>query len=101
MGKIPFPPGRKTKAPVRECFAFNEPLILELKTSGYLKHDNPLAFAPNLPTGNFVDPLDLGPYYAVPNERSITLKFFDTANGEEYTTIIDIKPEPCPGRERD
>ena len=78
----------------RECFSFNEPLTLELNTSGYFRHDNPQAFAPNLPTGNLVGPLEMGPYYAVPRESEVTLNFFDTANGEEYFTTIYTRPEP-------
>jgi hypothetical protein len=93
MGKIKFPPGNKRKA-TRECFSFNEPLALHLHTSGYFRHDNPHAFAPNLPIGNLVGPLEMGPYYAVPKESEITLTFFDTANGEEYVTIISTRPEP-------
>jgi len=100
MGKITFPPGSQGTGPLEETFAFNEPLTLRLNTSGYFSHDNQQAFAPNLPIGNLVSPLDMGPYYAVPMDNVITLRFFDTANGRTYKTRIVIGPPSKHVRDR-
>ena len=96
MGKIPFPPHKVILLPHEERFVYHEPLTLEFNTPGHLSHDNPRAFAPNLPRGNFVGPIKLGPYYAVPRDGEILITWRDHKDGKTYKTKIIICAPDCP-----
>ena len=96
MGKIKFPPDTETPTnTLHECFLFGEPLTVEFGDSGYFSGDNPDAFTPNPPTGNFVAPVTIGPYNAVAQPGEVTFTFFDTVNGKTYYNKITIA-EICP-----
>lgn len=93
MGQIKFPPSSPLPdSTVKECFTYGEPLTIQFADSGYFSHDNPEAFTPNPPTGNFVAPVTIGPYNAVAEDQEVTFSFFDTAVGKHYKYCITIKP---------
>jgi hypothetical protein len=98
MGEIHFPPSSETSdTPIPVCFTYGEPLTVSFADMGYLSHNNPHAFEPNLPTGNFVapPPFKLGPYYAVTENCTVMVSFFDTVTGKTYRYEITIKAS-CP-----
>lgn len=94
MGKISFPPGSKLKQ-IDLCFEYGEALTIQFDNSGYLSNNNSAAFSPNPPTGNFVAPVSIGPYSAVPVDSTVTFTFFDIVNGKSYATTIQIQAS-CP-----
>lgn len=94
MGIITFPPG-SPQITQEECYHYGEPLTIQFTESGYLSHDNPEAFTPNPPTGNFVAPVTIGPYNASAEDNTVTFSFFDTVKGKSYKNIITVKAA-CP-----
>lgn len=96
MGKITFPPGTVNPTEtIEECFPYGEPLTVEFDDSGYFSGDNPEAFTPNPPTGNFVAPVTIGPYNAVAENNVVTFTFFDIVTGETFRYKITVK-QSCP-----
>ena len=94
MGKIRYPP--PAPAPldnlIEQCFIYGEDLEIEFDVSGYFSHDNPAAFGPDPPTGNFVAPptVELNQYFALSQNNTVTFTFLDTANGKTYQNKIMI-----------
>jgi hypothetical protein len=93
MGKIQYPPtGIQQDKPIQQCFVYGEDLQITFGVSGYFSHDNPTAFEPDPPTGNFVapPPVTLDGYHAVSQDSTVTFSFVDTANGKTYKNEITI-----------
>ena len=101
MGKIQYPPtGAPQDTAIRQCFVYGEDLQIQFDVSGYFSHDNPDAFDPDPPTGNFVapPPVVLEGYHAVYQDSTVTFSFVDTANGKTYKNEITIvtSKDLCP-----
>ncbi len=101
MGKIQYPPpANQMDVIIQQCFIYGEILEIDFAVSGYFSHDNPLAFVPDPPTGNFAVPpnVDLSQYFAVSQDSVVTFSFFDTANGKTYKNQITIvaSEDLCP-----
>ncbi len=99
MGKIQYPPPTaQMDTVIEQCFVYGEILEIEFAVSGYFSHNNPSAFNPDPPTGNFVAPptITISQYFAIDEPGKVTFSFFDTANGKLYENKITIM-ERCPG----
>jgi len=93
MGKIQYPPSNQMDTVIERCFVYGEPLEVDFAVSGYFSHDNPIAFEPEPPTGNFVAPLTLTGYQAIDESTTVTFSYF--AAGQTYKYEIKIK-DRCP-----
>jgi len=101
MGKIQYPPPAFTQDNlIKQCFIYDEELEIEFDTSGYFSHDNPEAFDPDPPSGNFAAPpiVDLKQYFAAAQDSTVTFSFFDTTSGKTYKNLITIvaSKDLCP-----
>jgi|SRR5271156_2565616 len=101
MGKIQYPPpAAQMDTVIKQCFVYKEELEIEFAVSGYFSHDNPTAFDPDPPTGNFVAPpsITISQYFAVAQDSTVTFSFLDTANGKKYRNEITIvaSADRCP-----
>ena len=99
MGKIQYPPptAAQMHTVIKQCFVYGDVLEIEFAVSGYFSHDNPIAFDPDPPTGNFVAPptLTISQYFAISEPHTVTFSYLDTTNGKKYKYEITIK-ERCP-----
>jgi len=101
MGKIQYPPpAAEQDITIKQCFVYGEVLEIVFGVSGYFSHDNPSAFDPDPPMGNFVAPpkIDISQYFATAQDSVVTFSFFDTANGKTYKNQITIvaSKDLCP-----